>query len=139
MFLLPLFLFFHLEKLLICRCSSTITRDYFVISCYGTYWFLCTDVPLNLHLFYKLKSHFKSCGSSYWMHRPQTSLCNISIFAISCGIPKKVIVRQCSDTFLRQFDKRVATLQCLLRSLHISVQPLMRYGVQYLSNLQFSC
>ena len=45
---LPLFLL-SLRIIMRCHCSSTMTKDHFLIIFFGTKWPLCVDVPLNTH------------------------------------------------------------------------------------------
>ena len=37
--------------ILLCHCSSTMTKDYLLLISYGTKWPLCVDVPLNTFSF----------------------------------------------------------------------------------------
>ena len=52
---LPLFLLLP-RKITLCRCSSTVTKDHLLVTCYGTKrpLALCADVPLNHHSFIHL-------------------------------------------------------------------------------------
>ena len=43
--------FLSLKIVMLCHCSSTMTKDHFLVICNGTKWLLCANVPWNTHSF----------------------------------------------------------------------------------------
>ena len=74
---LPLFLL-SLRTIMLCHFSSTMTKDHFLVICYGTKWPLFADVPLNPQLFIHSATErlLKLISSQFWVSI--SSRCDLS-------------------------------------------------------------